>query len=59
MVRFILKRTVCDQHTNYIHEGFETIDIDVPQLEELLNRGGLGRGFDETKLEGVELISPK
>ena len=56
MIRFILRR----ETLNEIHmatETYRTIDIEVEELEELLNRGGHGEdSFDITHLVGCELL---
>lgn len=56
MLRFILKRTVSDRHSGLQSEHFETVDIDVPELQALLLRGGSGMDeYDFTQLVGVEI----
>ena len=55
MVRFILKRKVCNSVIEC--ENFETIDCEIPELEEKLTQGGYGeQGFDVTNLIGYEVI---
>jgi hypothetical protein len=54
MVRFILNRKHDDGH-GATWEGYETLDIDVPELECALTRGGRGSGYDITQLVGVEI----
>ena len=56
MLRFILKRKVSDRHSGAVTEHFETIDIDAPDLQALLLRGGSGMDeYDFTQLVGVEI----
>lgn len=59
MIRFILKRRVRDNVSGYDETSIHSVDIDVPELEALLSRGGSGEnGFDFTALYGVELREP-
>ena len=57
MIRFILKRSRHDgsPFPGSEWEGYETIDLDVPKLEQALKRGGRGAGHDITLLVGAEL----
>lgn len=57
MLRFILKRTIRDNISGgYESEAFVTVDVNVPEVERLLCRGGYGEnGFDATRLIGVEI----
>ena len=57
MLRVILKRTIYDAHSGMRTEGFSTVDIYSPEVEEKLKAGGFGPdGFDETQLIGVEVL---
>lgn len=58
MLRFIIKRRICDKWSNGLTtEGFETVDIDVPELERILCSGGCGEGaYDIRDLAGVEIL---
>lgn len=57
MLRFILKRETNNENIGYCGTGYDTILLDVPELETLLTRGGCGEGgFDETTLIGVEVV---
>lgn len=60
MLRFILRRKTRDEYNGgFEHESFETIEINVPELESLLTRGGSGpSGYDATSLVGIE-VSPE
>jgi hypothetical protein len=59
MLRFIIKRTIRDANDSYSSDTFETIDVELPQIEEILNRGGYGEmGFDRSELAGVEIVNP-
>ena len=56
MLRFILKNKYSCEISGNSGERYETIDIDVPELEKILIRGGFGEsGYDKTELIGVEL----
>ena len=59
MIRFILKRRM-DNSYDCVTAKFETVDVDVPELEALLRRGGQGvggPGYDITELFGVEVLA--
>lgn len=58
MIRFILKRRH-DNSYGATWTDHETLDVDVPQLQAALQRGGVnvGRpGFDLTELVGVQIL---
>ena len=58
MLRFIIKkRWRSDADSGASGENYETHDIDVPQLEQLLfRRGGMSQyGFEVYDLAGIEL----
>lgn len=60
MIRFILKRRM-DNSYDCVSAHFETVDVDVPELEAMLRRGGQnigGPGYDITELVGVEVLPP-
>ena len=60
MIRMIFKRTVFDTNANLREEEFETKDIELPEVEKLLMRGGSGQGgFDCTSFVGLEIIAVK
>jgi hypothetical protein len=57
MVRFILKRVIKDNASGLESEHFETLDANVPELENRLLWGGCGeQSYDYTKLIGVEVL---
>lgn len=56
MIRFILRRSTFDGSSGLRREDLQTLDIDVPELESLLLRGGYGpAGYDSTELVGAEV----
>lgn len=61
MLRFILKRRM-DNSYDAVTQHYETVDIDAPVLQALLQRGGQGKGgpgYDITELVGVEVLPAK
>lgn len=57
MLRFIIQTKFKDGHTGCEVTSFETIDIDAPDLEKLLDRGGNGNGgYLVSSLAGVEIL---
>lgn len=59
MIRLIFRRTWKDNISGASSETFETIDIDIPVIEEKLNAGGFGEsGFDKTDFIGLEILRP-
>lgn len=57
MLRFILKRTQVVPPAATVVTDFQTIDVDVPQLEHLLSGGFDIDGSETTDLIGVELLT--
>ncbi len=57
MLRFIVKRRVVD-HIGETNDVFHrTIDVELPELENILTSGGFGEnGSDHSELVGVEII---
>lgn len=57
MIRFILNRRIIEagDPNGHAFTSMETLDVDVPELEALLKRGGRGAGSDFTELVGAEL----
>ena len=56
MLRFILKREVKDGFNGLVSEGYQTLDLNVPELEAILQRGGFSEtAYDQTTLIGVEI----
>lgn len=57
MLRFVIRRRWKDQWTGLDDDGFETVDIDVPELESILCAGGWGeKSYDLRSLAGVEVL---
>ncbi len=57
MLRFILVRRQYSAYDDRRSETFETVDVDVPEIEQRLRAGGYGEsGFDQTSMVGVEII---
>lgn len=57
MLRFIVQRHEVDCGPCFERRDFFTLDIEVPQLEAMLRRGGKGEmGFDSWTLQGVEIM---
>jgi hypothetical protein len=57
MLRFVIKRTIHHEDMQYHTEMLQTIDLDLPEIEYILTRGGSGNGgFDESQLVGVEVL---
>lgn len=57
-LRLILQRRV-DNSYDCVTAKFETLDVDVPELERRLRRGSVSRGgpgYDVTELVGVEIL---
>jgi len=56
MIRFILKRTHQENISGARWEEHETLDVNVPELEAALQRGGRGPdGCDVTNFVGLEI----
>ena len=57
MLRLIIRRRMKDQYTGLEIDGFETVDMDIPELEQILTGGGAdGSGYDVRELSGVEVV---
>lgn len=57
MLRFIIRRQWKDGYSGAEGEHFQTLDIDVPELQDALTAGGYGeQGFDMPSLVGVEVL---
>lgn len=58
MIRFILKRRTLDRGSGLAAEDYETLDLDVPELEARLLRGGMDPhgAYDRTDFAGVEIL---
>jgi hypothetical protein len=58
MLRFIIQNQRQDNHIGLGLTDYYTLDIDVPELEAALTRGGHGEmGFDLHSLMGVEILA--
>lgn len=58
MLRFILKIRYKDEHNGLENEWFETIDLEVDELECRLTGGGISEnGYHTTDLIGVETLT--
>ena len=57
MIRFIIKRHYRAAFTGVSTQDFETVEIDVPELERILTGGGYSEdGHDIRELAGVEIV---
>lgn len=58
MIRFIIKREIKDNNNGMESVEYETIVIDVPELQKILLRGGSGpSGYDMSSLVGFEIMA--
>lgn len=59
MLRMIIRRRYKDQWNGLEMEDFETVDIDIQKLEQILTGGGTSEnGYDIRELVGVEVLPP-
>ena len=59
MLRFIVKRDTFDEINSMRRERHYTLDLDAPELEQELTRGGYGEsGYDISTLIAVEILPP-
>jgi hypothetical protein len=57
MIRFIIQRSQEDRISGAQWKSYETLDVDVPELERQLSLGGFGEnGHDIRTLLGSEVI---
>lgn len=59
MLRFIIERRM-DNSYGAVTKHYETVDLDVPELERLLTGGGMGQGgpgYDLRDLFAVEVLT--
>lgn len=57
MLRFIIKRQQKCSVTGLETSCFETVDIDVPELEAIILGGGTGNGgYDVREVAGIEAL---
>ena len=60
MIRFIMKRSTKDELSGATHETLHTLDVDAPEVEEVLTKGGMSQdGYDFYSLVGVEVLHPE
>jgi hypothetical protein len=56
MIRFVLRRHTADRHSGAKRSEIETLDVECPELEKVLTRGGYDQdSYDFTLLEGAEV----
>ncbi len=56
MIRFIMKTIINSNVDGFKAEDFKTLDLEVPELEEMLMAGGRGTlGFEMTEFIGLEI----
>lgn len=59
MLRFVIECHESDFNSGMERRDVKTLDVDLPQLEELLRRGCRGEiGFESWQLRGVEILNP-
>lgn len=57
VIRFIIRHRGACHISAATWDDLTSIELDVPQLEEILTRGGKGEsGFDRFELVGVEIL---
>ena len=57
MLRFILERHEQNHNFGIDYRDYYTLDIDIPELETALKRGGSGEmGFESHRLIGIEVV---
>lgn len=60
MLRFIFRHSTKDQNNGLEASGLVTLDIDVPEVENMLTRGfSSGAGYDVTEIEDIEVLQKK
>lgn len=60
MLRFIFRHSTKDQNNGFETSGLVTLDIDVPEVENMLTRGGSSEaGYDFTDIEDIEVLPKK
>ena len=60
MIRFIVERHEMQYGPGLDRRDYTTVDMDLPELEALLMRGGIGEGgFESWRLLGAEILQPK
>lgn len=58
MIRFIIKCHESDFNSGLDRQNYVTLDLDIPVLEEILQRGGRGEmGFESWQLMGAEIVA--
>lgn len=57
MIRLIVECHESDFHSGLERRDFRTLDVELPELEALLRRGGRGEmGFESWRLLGAEVL---
>lgn len=57
MLRFIIEKHEYDFNSGLERKDYRTILIDLPEMEDILSKGGRGEcGFESWKLIGVEIV---
>lgn len=60
MLRFVFQVSRLDGNTGLKTKGIETIDIDVPELESVITKGGLSENsYEVHDLFGIEILTGK
>lgn len=58
MIRFIIKRHEVDHNSGSDTTSYQTLDINLPALQKILEGGGRGEiGFESFQLIGAEVIN--
>ena len=59
MIRFVVERHEMQHSQGIDWRDYVTVDVDLPELEALLKRGGFGEnGFEAWRLLGAEILQP-
>jgi hypothetical protein len=57
MIRAIIERHAYDFNSGLEERDYTTIDVNIPEIETLLRKGGKGEiGFEKWRFIGVEII---
>lgn len=60
MLRAILRRRMRDAISGCEHESLFTMDLEIPELEEQLRKGGFGEsGYEVIELVGMEALTER
>ena len=59
MIRLIIECHEVDANVGIERKDYTTLDVELPELEALLKRGGKGpMGFESWRLLGAEVLTP-